>query len=843
MASLLSVTMLVAHGSTAPRSRSAIWTLAPVDVLAAGGFARLAGIAAGGDGSLLVVDAGRRTLTRIDPSGRRVLLAERLQRPVGVAVAPDGATFLIEAAGHRVVRFQEDGSVAPVVSGLKQPAALAAGPDGRLWLAARDRNGPHDVIAQIDSSGELTPVAGALRRIRALAAEADELYAGTAGAVARFSLLPDGAGAAPRRIVGVPFKTIFGIGLDVAGSLFVSGTVRTNGVESGVIARRVRTGDMTYLATGVTVFSLAFMPGGDLAAIDRHDSRILRFRAPQPPEVSIPAFTNDNPLAVAGSAGAGELVQVFADRNRRQPPVAEGVANRVTGRFALPVRIAEDAATELYVAATGAGGAGLASGVRVAGVVHDGRLPDVSLLEPAPGVHARAEVPVRAVATDEGSGPASITLAVDDLVVGGAQGGGANTSRLVAAAVVDTRDFAEGTHALIATATDRAGNVRSEAQPVIVDRTPPETRIVGGPEPDGSASARVFVVDGMDALSPVLEFSWRVDTGPWSMYANGGRISVDGLAAGTHTFEVRARDLAGNEDPSPASQVVSAEPVGIRIVEPAPGAAMTGGVLWVRGTVTGPEPVSVAVRVPAGLRAAYPFESIPGAAIAGTFVVELPVIPGLTVIPVTATDARGNTATATIDVTPPGAEPPGGSIALSPDAGFAPRAVRIGLQGLPPGSYDVDLESDGIVDYSGPDVDGREFTYTRPGVYLASVIGVANGQPYAWRAPVQVFDRGDLERQLQAAWIGFREALGRGDIDGAVAFIHGSRRATWRDMFREVPPASLASAGTVFTDIALVEVSAGRIECEMMREAGGLMYSYPVSFAPDADGQWRLWQF
>jgi len=108
---------------------------------------------------------------------------------------------------------------------------------------------------------------------------------------------------------------------------------------------------------------------------------------------------------------------------------------------------------------------------------------------------------------------------------------------------------------------------------------------------------------------------------------------------------------------------------------------------------------------------------------------------------------------------------------------------------------------------------------------------------------VQVFDRVDLERQLRAMWDGFRQALRDAGVDRAVGFVHGSRRATWQQYFRQIPPAALAAADTVFTDIALLEVSAGRIECEMMRDVGGLMYSYPVSFVPDADGQWRLWQF
>lgn len=842
IASLLGVTMLAPRGDTAQRARPAISAISPVEVVTSGGFASLAGIAVEAGGAVLVVDAARGTLTRIDASGRRTILAEHLQQPVGVAAAAGGDLFIIEAAGHRLVRLPQGGAVEAVTSGLKQPAALAAGPDGRIWVAARRPTGPDDLIARIDDSGVLMPVAEGIRGIRSLVADETVLYAATPAAVARVPLRPDGYAEAPQRMLSAPFKTVFGLGIDAAGSLFASGTVATNGVESGVIVKRQHTGEMTYLATGMTALGLAFAPNGDLLAIDRHDSRVLRFRAPGPPEVSVPEFTNTTQLHVAGRAGAGDLVQVFVNGDPRRPPIAAAAANRVTGGFSLAVPISEDGAASLGFAATGAAGAGLMGGVRLARVVYDGRLPDLSILEPVPGTHARHEVVVRAAAADEGSGAASIAIAVDDRVIVRVENG-AGASAMTVTDLVDTRELPEGFHALGATAMDRAGNRRSVAQLLVVDRTPPDTSILGGPDPAGRAGAVIFVVDGVDALSPSLEFSWRLDDGPWSPYTTAKTMTVEGIASGTHRFEVRARDLAGNEDLSPDVQGFSAAPVGVRIIEPAPDATVAGETLWVRGTVTGREPVSVAVPVPVELRDLLPIETLGGTAISGTFAVEVPITPSLKVLAVTATDAQGNTATATVDVVAQAQEPAGGTVVLSPAAGFAPHTVRIGLQGLPPGSYGVDLEGDGVEEYSGEDADGREFVYARPGIYVAALRGIRNGQPYAWRAPVQVYDRADLEQQLQGTWDGFKQALRTGDVDRAVGFVHSSRRATWQQYFRQVPPSALAAADTVFTDITLLELSAGRIECEMMRDVGGLMYSYPVSFVPDADGQWRLWQF
>jgi signal transduction histidine kinase/CheY-like chemotaxis protein len=49
-----------------------------------------------------------------------------------------------------------------------------------------------------------------------------------------------------------------------------------------------------------------------------------------------------------------------------------------------------------------------------------------------------------------------------------------------------------------------------------------------------------------------LLFSHRLDRQPWSPFAAGNSISLSGLRAGAHRFEVRAMDRNGNIDPTPA---------------------------------------------------------------------------------------------------------------------------------------------------------------------------------------------------------------------------------------------------------------------------------------------------
>jgi hypothetical protein len=109
----------------------------------------------------------------------------------------------------------------------------------------------------------------------------------------------------------------------------------------------------------------------------------------------------------------------------------------------------------------------------------------------------------------------------------------------------------EGTHTFEVRATDPAGN--TDATPTsltwTVDSNPPDTTIDSGPEsPTGSTSA-TFAFSSTQAGST---FECSLDGAPFASCASPQVYT--GLAAGPHTFDVRARDAAGNPDPTPASQ-------------------------------------------------------------------------------------------------------------------------------------------------------------------------------------------------------------------------------------------------------------------------------------------------
>ncbi len=116
--------------------------------------------------------------------------------------------------------------------------------------------------------------------------------------------------------------------------------------------------------------------------------------------------------------------------------------------------------------------------------------------------------------------------------------------------------LADGSHTFDVRATDAAGN--TDATPAtrtwtinttVPDTTAPDTSIASGPSGTVSSSAASFGVSSTEAGSTL---QCRLDGGAWSACTSPKAYS--GLADGSHTFDVRATDAAGNTDATPATR-------------------------------------------------------------------------------------------------------------------------------------------------------------------------------------------------------------------------------------------------------------------------------------------------
>ena len=112
-----------------------------------------------------------------------------------------------------------------------------------------------------------------------------------------------------------------------------------------------------------------------------------------------------------------------------------------------------------------------------------------------------------------------------------------------------------GSHTFNVRATDAAGN--TDASPATqtwtitapADTTAPETTVDSGPNGSTTSTSASFAFSSSETGST---FECKLDSGSWASCTTPKAYSA--LSAGSHTFNVRATDAAGNTDASPASQ-------------------------------------------------------------------------------------------------------------------------------------------------------------------------------------------------------------------------------------------------------------------------------------------------
>jgi sugar lactone lactonase YvrE len=834
----------------AARSHHVI-AFAPVEVLA-DGFADLAGLVVDAAGNVLVADRRAGTVTRIAPDHRRATIAAGLVHPAGLALDEAGRLLVTEETAGRVVRVEADGRRTTLITGLKAPRWVAVDDAGTVYVAARrlTRAGLREVESD-DADPEMILTWTSARGLRVLAADFRQLeglalgdaaiFAATKGRrparasdgiVYRTDLRPDGsAGAVTAVGPSERFERPFGVARDRVGALYVTAkrfrTVREH--LAHVVVKVTDDGTATLFASGLEdPQGLAFDSAGHLYVADGDAGRVLRFRAPAAPRLdTLPEFTRESTVVVTGLAERDARITVSTGHGDVV------TATGATGRFSANVTLSSDAPNSLEVFVTPYRGEGLTSPAAEAAITHDGSGPTLAFLSPAAGAFVRGVVTVRAQGSDTGSGLGTLTLARGTQPLTASVAPALPAATATATASWETSALPDGTHMLVATAADRSGNAATAQRTVLVDNTAPETSIVSGPAGAVVDPNVSFVFAGSDNLTPApaLQFSWRVDTGAWSPFTNATTAALTGLAQGAHRFEVRARDQAGNEDAMPAVRDFTIGGLRLTITAPAAGTTVGAGLVVVRGTVEGSGEIGVAVN------------DFVAAVAGGSFLGAVNVAPGPVVLTAVATGPGGGSASATVSVTVVGTVA-SGNLRVSPMSGIAPLTVVFSLSGAPDGAHvDLDADGNGSIDVTGDRLDGQPFTFTTPGLYVATAtITDPSGARTTQQTVVQVFDRAALDGALQAKWSGMKAALRAGDIPAALDFVVDRKRADYGSAFG-ILTARLPAVDTILTDITLVRMRNAAAVYEMVRVDGGIPKSFQIRFALGGDGVWRLESF
>lgn len=135
--------------------------------------------------------------------------------------------------------------------------------------------------------------------------------------------------------------------------------------------------------------------------------------------------------------------------------------------------------------------------------------------------------------------------------------------------------LSEGMHTFQVRVRDAVGNVdpTPATRTWSVDLTPPETTIDGGPSDTVAVASASFTFSSNE---PSATFACSLDGAAFA--ACTSPFTATGLAQGAHSFAVRATDAAGHDDPSPAtaSWTVDTVPPDLMIVA-GPGDGETSG--------------------------------------------------------------------------------------------------------------------------------------------------------------------------------------------------------------------------------------------------------------------------
>jgi hypothetical protein len=116
-----------------------------------------------------------------------------------------------------------------------------------------------------------------------------------------------------------------------------------------------------------------------------------------------------------------------------------------------------------------------------------------------------------------------------------------------------TAALTNGTHVIYVRARDAGGNVdpTPASYTWTVDLIPPDTTIVTNPDNPTNSPTGDFTFSGIDAGGGAVTFECRIDSGVFA--ACPAAYTTPALTYGSHTLYVRAVDLAGNVDATPAA--------------------------------------------------------------------------------------------------------------------------------------------------------------------------------------------------------------------------------------------------------------------------------------------------
>ncbi len=272
-----------------------------------------------------------------------------------------------------------------------------------------------------------------------------------------------------------------------------------------------------------------------------------------------PSVNITNPLSNGGLAGTVTLTAPTTDADPTPTVVWQVAPHGTTTWTTVPAtwntKTGPDAVADgqYDVQATATDWAGNVGSATVTTVTVDNQPPTVDTTVPADGsyVNAASADPftVSATANDNGTGVQQVVFSscTTATCVGGTVAV-IGTDAVGSAGTYSTAWTipADGSYWIRAVATDNVGHASTSINAVTVDRTLPDTTILTKPGDPTNLANPAFTFSASEAAQG---FECKLDGGAWTACTSPRTLGVT-PADGSHTFQVRAIDLAGNTDAS-----------------------------------------------------------------------------------------------------------------------------------------------------------------------------------------------------------------------------------------------------------------------------------------------------
>jgi len=778
------------------------------------GFEQPTGLAVHPDGDLFLTDRKTGVLYRLtpgftaagEPAFSSAVVFAGLDEPFGIALDQAGHLLVEEKDKGRLVRFTPLGTVFStperVVDGLEDPRWLTVDGEGGIFASAEEVKGKQLPKGQPKPKGEVL-----------------------------LKLAPEGT----LTVLADRFKALRGLTVDAAGTLYAAAARRKD--EPGQKDKSNGTIFKILLPQGSVspVLAAGFKEPQDLK-FDALGALFFTAKEFRPAHANDGSDEEGRPEAEAAASKERDDDEDDDDEDDRGKPLkavilkatfkADGTLDKLTvfaARVGRPMGLAFDHEGNLYVAE------------RKHGRVLRFEAPARPLVNPQPPPFTQqGMITVRGTAEPDalvtilgGSSPAT---------------GLADANSGSFAIDVSLKPNAEQPLSLFATGARGDGLTSPPATQVLLthDDVPPDTEI-SGPIGQISSPSATFTFSGTDNLTPPaqLRFAHSLDGAPFTPFSTTTTLTLTNLSSGSHTLQVKALDLAENEDPTPAEQTFTVTGLSLTITSPADGASINANRVQVRGTVAGTVgEVGVSVN------------GFPAQVNNGQWAVEMPLVVGPNNIKATATESRGGSGTLQITVNVPQAVSPPLQLFATPEGGLTPLTVRFSAQDQTGRSlvrFELDVEGDGAVDVVTTTFQDVPVIYSKPGL-LYPVLKATDEQGIQYTADtaISVLGREQMDVLLKGKWNGMKAALLASDVEGALLFFAPEQRSRFRTLFLGLST-QISQIAQDMQEIQLISLIENRAKYRLRRTQlyGGqqVNFTYYVYFIQDAAGIWHIEEF